>query len=107
MTFGFLNRVVEYGQTYNVDIFFPKLNVEGVYEVSGQILLLPIKGNGIFKGNFTDSTGVVRLQFGRKDDTGLVTNKKFSIKIKVGKGNIHLDNLFNGDKVLGESNALG
>lgn len=107
MTFGSPNRVVEYGKTYNVDIFFPKLNVEGVYEVSGQILLLPIKGNGIFKGNFTNSTGVVRLQFGRKDDTGLVTNKKFSIKIKVGKGNIHLDNLFNGDKVLGESNALG
>lgn len=51
--------------------------------------------------SLAESTGNVRLQFGRKEGSGLVTIKKFIIKIKVGKGNIKLHNLFNGDKVLG------
>lgn len=50
-----------------------------------------------------ESTGNVRLQFGRKEPSGLVTIKKFLIKIKVGKGTVKLHNLFGGDKVLGEA----
>lgn len=46
-------RVVEYGKMYNADVFFPKLEVEGTYEVNGQVLLLPIRGTGPFKGNFS------------------------------------------------------
>lgn len=51
-------------------------------------------------------TGNVRLQFGTKDGTNLVQIKKFSIKIKVGKGSLKLSNLFNGDKVLGECRSI-
>lgn len=129
-SFGFIS-VVEYGKQYNVEVFFPKLEVDGMYDVSGQILLLPIKGHGPFHGTFSeiiflgkwifslqstnfsnisvnfylqigDCTGSVRLQFGRKEGTDLVMIKKFNIKIKVGKGALKLSNLFNGDKVLGK-----
>lgn len=48
-----------------------------------------------------DSTGSVRMQFAKKENSDLVTIKKFVIKIKVGKGKIKLYNLFNGDKALG------
>ncbi|XP_055294865.1 circadian clock-controlled protein daywake-like [Sitodiplosis mosellana] len=96
-------EVVEYGQIYNAEVFFPKLEVEGTYEVNGQVLLLPIRGTGPFKGNFTDSTGSVRMQFARKENSDLVTMKKFVIKIKVGKGKVRLFNLFNGDKALGDA----
>lgn len=45
-------RVTEYGKQYNVEVFFPKMDVEGTYDVSGQVLLLPIKGSGPFTGTF-------------------------------------------------------
>lgn len=96
-------EVIEYGSTYNVEVFFPKLEVEGTYDVNGQILLLPIKGTGPFKGNFTECTGNVRMQFSRKDNSELVQIKKYVVKIKVGKGSIKLYNLFNGDKTLGDA----
>ncbi|XP_031635981.1 protein takeout-like [Contarinia nasturtii] len=96
-------EVKEYGKTYNVEVFFPKLEVDGTYDVSGQILLLPIRGSGPFVGNFTDCTGSVRLQFARKENSDLVQINKFLIKIKVGKGKLKLFNLFNGDKALGDA----
>lgn len=95
--------IPEYGKTYNVEVFFPKLHVEGSYDVNGQILLLPIKGSGPFFANFTECTGNVRMQFSRKENSDLVQIKKFVIKIKVAKGAIKLFNLFNGDKALGEA----
>lgn len=30
------------------------MKVEGIYDVSGQVLLLPIKGTGKFIGNFSE-----------------------------------------------------
>jgi len=98
-------EVIEYGQLYNVEVFFPEMRVEGTYDVSGQVLLLPIKGTGQFVGNFTDCIGNARLQFARKQvgDEAIAQIKKFTIKIKVGKGAIKLHNLFNGDQVLGEA----
>jgi len=98
-------EVIDYGNLYNVEVFFPLLHVEGTYDINGSVLLLPIQGTGRFTGNFTDCTGNVRLQFAKKPVNGqdLVQIKKFQIKIKVGKGTIKLYNLFNGDKVLGDA----
>lgn len=53
--FGLI-RVVEYGKQYNVEVFFPKMEVDGIYDVSGQILLLPIKGHGPFHGTFSKNS---------------------------------------------------
>lgn len=100
--FNLFVSVIDYGKHYTVEVAFPKLRVEGKYDVNGQILLLPVRGNGKFEGNFSDCTGNVRLQFDRKDNG--VQIKKFQVKIKVGKGRLHLHNLFNGDKTLGELN---
>lgn len=36
-----------------IDLHFPSFKIESRYEVNGQILLLPIKGNGHFVGNFS------------------------------------------------------
>lgn len=43
-------------------MFFPKLEVEGTYEVNGQVLLLPIRGTGPFKGNFSKFTQIQQEQ---------------------------------------------
>lgn len=49
---------MEYGKQYNVEVFFPKMEVDGIYDVSGQILLLPIKGHGPFHGTFSKTINV-------------------------------------------------
>lgn len=57
----------------------------------------------VFLLSIDNCTGNVRLHFGVKEGTNLVQIKKFTIKIKVGKGSLKLSNLFNGDKVLGKT----
>lgn len=52
--FHFISRVVEYGDTYTFEVFFPHMHTEGTYDVSGQVLLLPIRGTGRFLGNFSE-----------------------------------------------------
>lgn len=121
--------VLDYGKLYNVEVFFPRLHVEGTYDVSGNILLVPIRGSGPFLGNFSQylifslktnennfirifflvyfifyaagCTGNVRLQFTRQPENDLVQIKKLAIRIKVADGSLRLHNLFNGDKLLG------
>lgn len=76
----------------------------GGYIVDGKILFIPVKGSGIFSGNFTGSTGVVKLKGVQRQingETHFIVSK-LDIKIVVGKGRIDLVDLFGGDKTLGE-----
>lgn len=72
--------------------------------MDGRVLFLPIKGAGNFTGNFTHSNGNVRLKGVHKEVNGqthfMVT--KLDIKVSVQKGKIDLENLFGGDKALGD-----
>lgn len=36
-----------------IDLNFPLFRIESRYDINGQILLLPINGNGTFVGNFS------------------------------------------------------
>ncbi|KAL1373615.1 hypothetical protein pipiens_005124 [Culex pipiens pipiens] len=96
--------VVEYGKVYSFELELPHLYVEGRYVVDGRILLLPVKGAGKFTGNFTQGFGNVRIKGDRKVINGKnhLSLAKLDIKIKVGDGKIKLENLFGGDRVLGE-----
>lgn len=40
-------------QFFEIDLNLPLFKIESRYEVNGQILVLPIKGNGKFIGNFS------------------------------------------------------
>jgi len=75
-----------------------------MYEINGNILALPIKGNGPFTGNFTNFVAYVRVQYDIKNvnDLEYLHVKEFALKIRTGKGYLKLENLFNGDKVLGD-----
>lgn len=42
-------------QSLEMDLNIPLIRIESKYEVDGQILVLPIKGNGNFVGNFSKS----------------------------------------------------
>ncbi|XP_052890841.1 uncharacterized protein LOC128299042 [Anopheles moucheti] len=96
--------VVEYGKIYSFELELPHLYVEGRYVVDGRILLLPVKGSGKFTGNFTQGIGSVRIKGDRKRINGKdhLSLAKLDIKIRVSDGRIKLENLFGGDRVLGE-----
>ena len=77
----------------------------GDYDMRGQILVLPISGNGPSWSNYTEV-------FGRGLITGHPVSKKnktyfgvddVKFDMDVGHATIHMDNLFNGNKALGDT----
>ncbi|XP_066598656.1 protein takeout-like [Prorops nasuta] len=88
----------------------PRLNMTADYIMDGRILMLPVTGNGIVHGNFTDIDAIVRIQGERYEDAKTeMTHLRvtdFYVDFNVGRANIHLDNLFNGDKTLSEAMNL-
>ncbi|XP_046743262.1 protein takeout-like [Diprion similis] len=90
---------------FEVDINLPHLYIDGMYEIAGRVLLLPISGSGPMRGNFTECTGAVRMQGElRKDKDGEdhLHYSDFRMKISIGKGNLRLENLFGGERALGD-----
>ena len=88
-----------------VDVDLPHLYIMGQYAINGRVLLLPIQGSGPMTGNFTSCTGAVRIQAARfKDPFGEdhVQISEFRMKISIGKGSLHLENLFGGERALGD-----
>uniref|UniRef100_T1H1N2 Uncharacterized protein n=1 Tax=Megaselia scalaris TaxID=36166 RepID=T1H1N2_MEGSC len=49
-------------QRFDFDLLLPILNAEGNYELNGNLLSLPLKGNGPFVGNFTNFMAFVKQQ---------------------------------------------
>ncbi|KAL7020780.1 hypothetical protein ACKWTF_011647 [Chironomus riparius] len=97
-------KIIEYASKYQFDIELPHLWVVGQYVMDGRVLFLPIKGNGNFSGNFTHGKGDVRLKGIHKEVNGQThfMVSKLDIKITVQRGKIELENLFGGDKTLGD-----
>ncbi|KAL0101160.1 hypothetical protein PUN28_018781 [Cardiocondyla obscurior] len=88
-----------------VDVGLPHIQVEGKYGLDGKILLLPIRGSGPIHGNFTNCIGACRIQVAKYiDENGeeKMSITDFKLKVSVGGGTIRLDNLFNGEKALGD-----
>ncbi|KDR14111.1 circadian clock-controlled protein-like [Zootermopsis nevadensis] len=94
-------------ENYQVDISvdLPYLTFDGAYEVSGRLLVLPLKGKGPVKANATDCKGDVVLyaQLMKKADGSYLQFNNIDMKITIGGYHVRLDNLFNGDKFLGEA----
>ncbi|XP_011687610.1 PREDICTED: protein takeout-like [Wasmannia auropunctata] len=89
-------------------LYLPRLEMNARYNMEGKILMLPISGNGLARGNFTDIDVIAIVQGERYQSkkTGETHYRviDFYADIDVGHANIHLDNLFNGDSTL--SNAM-
>lgn len=89
-------------------LYLPHLEMTARYNINGKILLLPINGNGLARGNFTDIDVIATVQGerykSRKTDQIHYRVIDFYVDFDVGDVNINLDNLFNGDDTL--SNAM-
>lgn len=86
-------------------ITLPKLFILGDYTVDGRVFLLPVRGAGQLSGNMTDCKGDVRLKgtvTRRPDGVDYLKYDSLVVRIAVGRGSLHLDNLFGGQATLGE-----
>ncbi|XP_012263717.3 protein takeout [Athalia rosae] len=83
----------------------PHLYIDAMYHVDGKVLLLPIAGSGPMRGNFTACTGSVDLKGEVKKDANgedRLRYTDFHVKFTVGNGYVELENLFGGDRTLGD-----
>ncbi|XP_011138542.1 circadian clock-controlled protein [Harpegnathos saltator] len=88
-----------------LDVFLPNILIEAQYDINGKILLLPVYGSGNLHVNASNCIGACTIQGKRYTDSEGVEKvhiSEFGMKITVGKATFKIDNLFNGDKVLGD-----
>jgi len=86
--------------------FFGDILLEAKYTMTGRILIIPLDGSGRARISLRD----IKLQYlfdydlvKGKDGKDYMKMKNDDLKYDIGKAILKLDNLFNGDKVLGES----
>ncbi|KAJ9577446.1 hypothetical protein L9F63_005947 [Diploptera punctata] len=96
-------------KTIAFDIFFPELQIDCTYNISGKVLLLPIQGQGPGKLLFTN----VRAEYGyqweeekKKDGKEYYRIVKSKLTENPEKMTVKFDNLFNGNKLLGDNMNL-
>lgn len=89
-------------------LYIPRLEMIADYSISGKILMLPIKGGGLARGNYTDIDVAATIQSERyhsqKTDEIHYRVTDFNLDLDIGYANIHLENLFDGEDIL--SNAM-
>ncbi|XP_033333421.1 protein takeout [Megalopta genalis] len=82
----------------------PRLSMIANYNLNGRIMMLPITGNGVGHGNFTDIDAIITLQMQRyrNQATGLIHQRVGDIYVdfEMDHASMHLDNLFDGDQTL-------
>lgn len=81
----------------------PRVNLAGEYTMTGRILLLPIVGHG--QANITMiNLKTVHELIGepiKKNGTVYIRFKEYNIKLIPGRVHLNFENLFNGDRLLG------
>jgi len=88
-----------------IDAKLPYMYNEGDYLINGKILVLPITGNGDSWSNYTDVT-IKAVLTGKPETRNGKTYfgiDKFDCDLDVQKATIHMNNLFNGNKELGDA----
>ncbi|KZC13441.1 PREDICTED: protein takeout-like [Dufourea novaeangliae] len=84
--------------------YIPRLRMITNYDLTGRIMMLPISGNGMGHGNFTDIDVIITLQMERyrSEEMGQFHRRVNDIYVdfEMGHATIYLDNLFDGDQTL-------
>ncbi|KAL0275799.1 UNVERIFIED_CONTAM: hypothetical protein PYX00_003543 [Menopon gallinae] len=90
---------------FSAKVTVPEVSLKGKYNINGKVLILPITGNGDCVLTMDDVAAQVELLGKeRKKDGRLYMNvQKFDFKFDLKKFKLKFENLFNGDKALGEN----
>ncbi|VVC25556.1 Haemolymph juvenile hormone binding [Cinara cedri] len=82
--------------------------LQGLYKADGKVLILPITGNGTCKFSLDDykSFSYVQMKPKVKNGNTFLEIDNLSWKFTTSRLHMRLNNLFNGDKILGENMNL-
>ncbi|XP_011192233.2 protein takeout [Zeugodacus cucurbitae] len=82
----------------------PNVTMHAKYVMKGKIMMMPLMGEGDFKANFSNvelNTVITAEQYNKNGST-YAKVKDVKVKYTLGKAELHLSNLFNGDQALGD-----
>ncbi|XP_050422083.1 protein takeout-like [Adelges cooleyi] len=91
---------------FEIELHFPEYKIESKYDITGKILMLPIKGNGKFSGNFTNINADVKVILQtekKKNGKNHFEFKDKNVDLKIGSAHMHFSNLFNGNKEMSDT----
>jgi len=89
--------------TFDIGLHIPVIRTESQYDLKGNILLLPLVGVGDAKLSLKNVTTDVhmKISFPKVQGTEVMKVEDMQVDFKLTSCRIHLENLFNGNKVLG------
>ncbi|KAK7869871.1 hypothetical protein R5R35_006676 [Gryllus longicercus] len=92
-------------KVYSCICRIPRLEISGDYTVDGRVLILPIKGNGKAVFTFDDAVMYYQQKYDleKKGDRYYLKFPDSSATFNCSKAHFTMDNLFNGDKQLGNT----
>ena len=76
----------------------PKMDVSGLYEVTGEVFILPLEGGGSFTSSMAALSATGRSKVLEDEERLRVDN--FDIDFTIGQVFIQMNNLFNGENQL-------
>ncbi|XP_041973777.1 uncharacterized protein LOC121729363 [Aricia agestis] len=85
-------------------LHIPELRMRGNYKLKGQLLMLPIEGEGKFTAKYNDIDATVTIILGRhprKTGVDALACTSLDVKFAVDAASMELENLFGGDDELG------
>ncbi|KAJ9577484.1 hypothetical protein L9F63_005985 [Diploptera punctata] len=100
-------KLHEYPDKYEIDIGvdLPFLTFDGQYEVNGRLLVVPLNGKGPVHANATDCKAdvVLHAQLVKRKNARYLHFNAMDIDLYIGNYYVKLENLFNGDRLLGDA----
>lgn len=87
-----------------VSLTFPRLHMESEYSIKGKIMMMPLLGDGhcaVDLKNITMQTELIGQEY-KENGVNYLKINEVKVQYQLSDVKIHLDNLFNGDKALGE-----
>ncbi|CAB0017537.1 unnamed protein product [Nesidiocoris tenuis] len=94
------------GRHVEWDFFHPYITIVGKYDIHGQVLLLPVRGKGTANITLTNMKSIFKFNFAlekRTDGEEYMKVTNTSLDTDIGKAYFKFNNLFNGDRLLGET----
>lgn len=83
----------------------PAIKIDGKYKIDGRVLVLPIQGEGNAHLVFDNANLVVKYKpkVSEKNGKKFIQTDRFQLDFDTTRLHINLENLFNGNKELGEN----
>lgn len=90
---------------YEVYATVPKISITGRYKINGRVLVLPIQGEGRSDLVFDNAKLTIKYKpkVIEKNGKEYIQTERFQLDFDTTKFHMNFENLFNGDKALGEN----